>query len=65
MLVLKVKGMNCNHCVRAIEQAVCRIDGVASVRVDLDKAEVRYTGSAAVAAVSQAIADAGYTVSER
>lgn len=39
-IILSVKGMTCQHCVRAIEQALGELNGVQSVEVDLDKKEV-------------------------
>ena len=41
MQILKVSGMSCGHCVRAITRAVQSADAAAEVQVDLDSAEVR------------------------
>lgn len=39
-IILSVKRMTCQHCVRAIEQALGELNGVQSVEVDLGKKEV-------------------------
>lgn len=33
--VLKVEGMSCNHCVKAIEKAIGTLPGIENVSVDL------------------------------
>lgn len=37
---LTVKGMSCNHCVKAIESSVERLQGVHEVKVHLDLGKV-------------------------
>ena len=32
-----IEGMHCNHCVEAVKKALCEIDGVMEVKVDLKK----------------------------
>lgn len=39
-ILLSVKGMSCQHCVKAIEQALSELNGVQSAEVDLGKKEV-------------------------
>lgn len=41
MQILKVSGMSCGHCVRAISHAVQAEDPAADVQVDLAIGEVR------------------------
>ncbi len=61
-----VTGMTCEHCVRSVTEEVGAIDGVTDLEIDLA------TGSLAVttadlpvddAAVREAVAEAGYSVS--
>ena len=61
---IHVKGMTCDHCVRAVSDELSRLDGVAAVAVDLASGEVTVTSSAplADAAVRGAIDEAGYEV---
>ncbi len=61
---IKIEGMSCQHCVKAVEQALGELDGISSVKVSLeDKNAVFETdGSASMEQIKQAIADAGYKV---
>jgi copper chaperone len=63
MQVFKVQGMSCEHCVRAITQAVQALDEAAEVQVDLADGEVRVSSRLSAAEVEQAIRDEGYEVS--
>ena len=40
MRTVKVKGMSCQHCAKAVNKALSEIEGVADVKVDLSKGEV-------------------------
>ena len=62
--VLKVKGMSCQHCVMSVKKALNQLDGVQKVEVDLEKGEVRFENTKALAAlrIEKAIQDAGYEV---
>ena len=59
-----ITGMTCSHCVKAVTEEICKLDGVTAVHIDLA------TGTAAVesdqrldaAAVAAAVDDAGYEV---
>lgn len=62
MLTLKVEGMSCGHCVRAVTEAVQEVAPGAGVHVDLATGLVRVDGPAAPEAVARAIEDAGYRV---
>lgn len=58
---LGVKGMTCDHCVRAVTDAVAGLDGVRDVRVDLGAELVTVEGPGVDAdAVRGAIVGAGY-----
>lgn len=58
----QVAGMNCGHCVRAVEQAVQGIDPQAQVTVELSQGQVQVQSAQPREALAAAIADAGYTV---
>lgn len=62
MLELKVDGMTCEHCVRAVTQAVHAIPGAGDVTVDLATGRVRVQGSPEPAAVRAAIENEGYEI---
>ncbi|UZD54377.1 heavy-metal-associated domain-containing protein [Caldimonas aquatica] len=60
--VFEVQGMSCGHCVRAVTQAVQKLDGQARVEVDLARGRVTVDTGAAREAVVQAIESEGYRV---
>jgi copper chaperone len=64
MAVIKIKGMSCEHCVRAVTKALEQVEGVADVRVDLEKgqAEFREEGPVDMKKISEVIGKAGYEV---
>ncbi|MDE2400666.1 MAG: heavy-metal-associated domain-containing protein [Burkholderiales bacterium] len=58
---LSVKGMSCQHCVKAVTQAVQSIDPRATVTVDLPGGQVSVTSATLErAAVVKAINEEGY-----
>jgi copper chaperone len=59
----EVQGMTCSHCVRAVTDAVRRVDAAATVEIDLASGAVRIEGAAPRERLAQAIRDEGYTVS--
>jgi copper chaperone len=64
---LKIDGMNCGHCVRAVKEALSRVSGVTSAEVDLDTghARVEHTGLATFESLAAEVAEEGYSASER
>lgn len=63
--ILHVEGMSCDHCVRAITNAVGALPGVASVSVDLKGKTVTVEHDPATAPVDKIkfeIEDQGYDV---
>ena len=60
MQILKVSGMSCGHCVRAITQAVQAGDPAAEVQVDLGAGEVRVSSRQSLEQLRQAIRAEGY-----
>jgi copper chaperone len=62
MQVFRVDDMTCGHCASSIVKAVRAVDAGARVEVDLAQHLVRIEPAEAdTAALSEAIADAGYT----
>lgn len=64
MRTYSVPGISCDHCKHAIEGAVARVSGVATVSVDVATKTVEVAGDAAAAAIRAAIDEAGYDVAE-
>lgn len=66
MLVLRVKGMTCDHCRMAIERALRKVPGVRSASVDLSAATATVVfepGRTDRDAAATAIEHEGYLVS--
>ena len=65
VVVLKVDGMTCGHCKKAVEKALLKLNGIVSAEVDLDdkSVTVNFVGDATnVEKMEAAIVDAGYSV---
>jgi copper chaperone len=63
--VFDVEGMSCSHCVKAVTGAVEKLDGVLSVKVELEKKTAAVEFDAAKvseAVIRSAIEDEGYEV---
>ena len=58
----EVQGMTCAHCVRAVTEALWRVDPSARVEVDLASGRVEVDTSAARERLADAIRGEGYTV---
>lgn len=59
----QVSGMSCQHCVKAVTQALQAQDPQAQVSVDLAQGKVTVRSHLSAQAVRQAIGDEGYGVS--
>ena len=61
-MLLEVRKMTCNHCVRAVTDAVHGVQPAAAVDVDLGRGTVRIDGDVDVDAATAAIREEGYEV---
>ncbi len=64
-VTLNVEGMSCGHCVKAVETSVGALNGVSSVKVDLEnkKVDVEFIeADVTVDDIKEAIDDQGYEV---
>jgi len=61
---LRIKGMSCGHCVKAVEKALGEVPGVERVLVDLGSgtATVEASGPLDMAEVRRKIEKAGYEI---
>ena len=62
---LKVEGMSCAHCVNAVESSVGELQGVSSVKVDLEngKVDVNFDDSkTSLSEIQETIEEQGYDV---
>ena len=58
----QVSGMTCQHCVRAVQDAVWSVDPNADVQVDLPTGRVDVASNEARERLATAINEAGYRV---
>ncbi len=61
-VALRVEGMTCQHCVRAVTQAIQAKDPAATVAVDLAAGTLRAETRLPPAAVAALVAEEGYKV---
>ncbi len=62
--VLNVSGMMCEHCVKRVQGALEKVDGVQNVDVNLEAGTATVVGNAEQGALEQAVVDAGYEISK-
>lgn len=60
--VFDIEGMSCEHCVRAVREALAALPGVKDLRVEVGRAVVISEGPIDRDAIASAIADEGYRV---
>ncbi|WP_423821117.1 cation transporter [Salinisphaera sp. SPP-AMP-43] len=61
MTKLKIEGMNCQHCVSAVNEALAEVNGVEQVvNVDLDSGIAEIEGDADTQALVAAVREEGY-----
>lgn len=58
--VIKVNGMMCEHCKKAVTDGLSAIDGVESVEVNLAEKTAIVKHSCAVATLTECIEDLGF-----
>ncbi len=64
-VTLNVEGMSCGHCVKAVEGSVGALNGVSSVKVDLEnkKVDVEFNkDEVTLDTIKETIDDQGYEV---
>ena len=59
---VRVEGMSCQHCVRAVFTALTAVEGITRADVSIGAVEVEHDGAATVEKLREAIAVAGYRV---
>jgi len=64
MKSVKIKGMSCQHCAKAVKKALEEIDGIGNVTVDLAAGEALFQETNPVDAdlIREKIRKAGYEV---
>lgn len=59
-MIVTITGMSCQHCQKAVENALSKVAGVEKVTVDLSQGTATITGNASETAVIAAVQEAGY-----
>ena len=59
---MQVKGMSCQHCVKAVTKAIQALDADAAVSVELPQGNVTVMTTLSREATAKAISDEGYQV---
>jgi copper chaperone CopZ len=59
---VKIDGMTCQHCVRAVFTALGAVEGISSAEVSIGGASIEHDGMVTVERVRDAVAVAGYAV---
>jgi copper chaperone CopZ len=59
---VRVEGMSCQHCVRAVFTALTAVEGITRADVKIGSVEVEHDGRATIERIREAIAVAGYVV---
>lgn len=59
-MLIKVKGMQCNHCVKRVENAL-KIAGAKKIKIDLESGEVTFE-KIEVKTAEEIILDLGYEI---
>jgi copper chaperone CopZ len=61
---IRIAGMSCQHCVRAVFTALTPVAGITSADVGIGAATIDHDGTVTLDILRDAIAVAGYTVEE-
>lgn len=59
---VRVDGMTCQHCVRAVFTSLAAVEGITSAEVAIGAIEVEHDGRVTVEQIRDAVAVAGYVV---
>ncbi len=59
---IRISGMTCAHCTRAVFTALSGVPGIARADVKVGTAEIEHDGTVTLAALKEAVETAGYTV---
>ncbi|MEO7648518.1 MAG: heavy-metal-associated domain-containing protein, partial [Gemmatimonadaceae bacterium] len=61
---IRISGMTCAHCTRAVFTALSGVPGIARADVKVGTAEIEHDGTVTLAALKEAVETAGYTVAD-
>ena len=61
---VRINGMSCAHCIRAVFTALGGVEGVSRADVSIGQAVIEHDGSVTHDAITEAISIAGYDVAD-
>jgi copper chaperone len=61
---VRINGMSCSHCVRAVFTALGGVAGISRADVSIGQAVIEHDGSVSNEAIREAISIAGYDVAD-
>jgi copper chaperone CopZ len=61
---VRVEGMSCQHCVRAVFTALGGVDGITRADVRIGSADVEHDGTVTIDEIRSAVELAGYSLGE-
>lgn len=61
---LKISGMTCAHCTRAVFTALSGVPGIVRADVKIGSAKIEHDGTVTLDALREAVEVAGYSVAE-
>lgn len=64
MTTIKIQGMSCQHCVKAVENALASIEGITDIKVSLENNEAVFNAPDGLDMnlVKKAVEEEGYRV---
>ena len=65
-MIIKVKGMKCEHCKKRVENALLQIPGIKKVKIDLKSGNVQISTKEDISldTLKMTIVDLGYEIEE-
>jgi copper chaperone len=61
---IRIAGMSCQHCVRAVFTALTPLEGIVSADVSIGGATIEHDGRVTLDTLREAVAVAGYAVED-
>jgi copper chaperone len=61
MILLKIEGMTCGHCVASVKTALSAVTGAEAVEVDLKAGTAKVGGTPEPSALLEAVEEEGFT----
>ncbi len=65
-MIIKVKGMKCDHCKKRVEESLLKVEGIKKVKIDLKTGKVQITSKEDIpfSQLKTIIEETGYEIEE-